>query len=350
MSNGGSNQPRPTRNEQREAAREKARTLREEQKKRERRNKFLIQGGIIVAVVAIAALIGTLIFNNVKPDGPGPRNMASDGIVLTGVDGVITPVETPALAAGATPTPVAHDDSGTVANIVTYIDYLCPFCGQFENTNSESIRAMVESGAATLEVHPIAILVNKSAGTQYSLRAANAAACVADTSPESFFDFNALLFENQPEEGTEGLTNDEIKALADEAGVSSLSTIERCIDDTQFKSWVQDATNRALTQPVPNSDLPSITGTPTVLVNGKQYSGALEDPAEFQSFVLQATGESFSERDADAHAHAGAVTSPDPRRTIGRMSERHALAGLAQLVAHRSCKAVVAGSSPAAGS
>lgn len=295
MSNGGSNQPRPTRNEQREAAREKARELREEQKKRERRNKWLIQGGVIVAVVAIAAIIGTLIFNSVKPAGPGPANMASDGILLTGVDGAITATETPALEAGETPTPTVPDDSGTVANIVTYIDYLCPFCGQFETTNSDSIRTMVESGAATLEVHPIALLTNKSAGTQYSLRAANAAACVADTSPNSFFDYNELLFANQPEETSTGLDNGELKALAKEAGVSSLSTIEQCIDDTTFKKWVQDATTRALTEPVPNSELEAIKGTPTVLVNGKQYEGSLTDPAEFQSFVLQATGETFSE-------------------------------------------------------
>ncbi len=224
--------------------------------------------------------------------------MASNGIVLTGAEGVITPVETPALAADATPTPTVPDDSGTVANIVTYIDYLCPFCGQFEQTNSESIRAMIEEGAATLEVHPIAILTNKSAGTQYSLRAANAAACVADNSPESFLDFHDLMFQNQPEEGTEGLSNDEIAELAKQADVSSFSTIEKCIDDKQFHTWVQDATNQALTQPVPNSDLASITGTPTVLVNGKQYVGSLSDPAEFQSFVLQATGETFSESNA----------------------------------------------------
>ena len=296
MTYGGSNQPRPTRNERREAAREKARILREEQKKRERRNKFFIQGGIIVAVVAIAALVVTLILQNTRPDGPGPANMASDGILLTASeDGGITAVETPALDAGEEPTPTVPDESGTVANIVMYIDYLCPFCGQFEATNSESIRTMVEEGAATLEVHPVAILTNKSAGSQYSLRAANAAACVADSSPDSFFDFNAVLFENQPEEGTTGLSNDDLKALAGEVGVSSLSTVEQCIDDTQFKSWVQDATTRALTGPVPNSELPSITGTPTVLVNGQQYAGALEDPAEFQSFVLQATSATFND-------------------------------------------------------
>lgn len=299
MTYGGSNQPRPTRNERREAAREKARILREEQKKRERRNKFFIQGGIIVAVLAIAALVVTLILQNTRPDGPGPENMASDGILLTASeDGGITAVETPALAAGEEPTPTVPDESGTVANIVMYIDYLCPFCGQFEMTNAESIRTMVEQGAATLEVHPVAILTNKSAGSQYSLRAANAAACVADSSPDSFFDFNAALFENQPEEGTTGLSNDDLKALAAEVGVSSPSTVERCIDDTQFKSWVQDATTRALTGPVPNSELPSITGTPTVLVNGQQYAGSLEDPAEFQSFVLQATSATFNDSES----------------------------------------------------
>jgi protein-disulfide isomerase len=299
MTHGGSSQPRPSRNERREAAREKARVLRDQQKKRERRNKFLIQGGIIVAVLAIAGLVVALVVGNNGPAGPGPQNMASDGILLTaGADGGITAVETPAIAAGEEPTPTVPDESGTVANIVTYVDYLCPFCGQFEATNAESIRTMVEEGAATLEVHPVAILTNKSAGTQYSLRAANAAACVADMSPDAFFDFNSLLFANQPEEGTSGLTNDELAALADEAGVSNLSDIEQCIADTQFKSWVQEATNRALTEPVPNSDLPSITGTPTVLVNGQQYAGGLDDPAEFQSFVLQATSATFNDSES----------------------------------------------------
>ena len=299
MTHGGSSQPRPSRNERREAAREKARVLRDQQKKRERRNKFLIQGGIIVAVLAIAGLVVSLIVVNNRPAGPGPQNMASDGILLTaGEGGGITAIETPALAAGEEPTPTVPDESGTVANIVTYVDYLCPFCGQFEATNSESIRTMVEEGAATLEVHPVAILTNKSAGTQYSLRAANAAACVADMSPDAFFDFNSLLFENQPEEGTSGLTNDEIAALAEEAGVSKLSGIQQCIDDTEFKSWVQESTNRALTEPVPNSDLPSIVGTPTVLVNGQQYDGGLDDPAEFQSFVLQATSATFNDSES----------------------------------------------------
>ncbi|HEU4465045.1 MAG TPA: thioredoxin domain-containing protein [Agromyces sp.] len=293
MSTGGPTQPRPTRNDRRDAAREKARALREEQKKRDRRTKLLIQGGVVVVILAVAALVVGLVVQNSQPEGPGPRNMASDGILMVGGENGIVAVETPAIPEGGEPTPTEPDESGTVANIVTYIDYLCPYCGQFENTNNETMRTMVESGAATLEVHPIAILTNKSAGTQFSLRAANAAACVAETSPEAFFDFNALMFENQPEELSTGLTNDEIKEIASQAGASG--SVDACIDETRFKGWVQDATERALTGPIPNSELESITGTPTVLVNGKQYVGSLEDTAEFQAFVLQAAGESYSE-------------------------------------------------------
>lgn len=312
MSNGGSSQPRPTRNDRREAAREKARVLRETQKKKDRRKKVLIQGGVIVAVIAVAGLVGALIFNNVKPAGPGPANMASDGIVLTGTDGAITAVETQALEPGEDPVPTVQDDSGNVANIVTYVDYLCPYCGLFEETNGETLKTLVESGAATLEVHPIAILSNKSAGTQYSLRAANAAACVADLSPESFFDYNAILFENQPEEGSTGLSNQQLKGLASDVGVSSASEVDQCIDETRFKSWVQDATARALAGPIPNSELESVRGTPTVLVNGKAYSGSLEDASEFQAFVTQAASESSLESSDETDPSATPTPTPAP--------------------------------------
>ncbi|MRG61024.1 thioredoxin domain-containing protein [Agromyces sp. CFH 90414] len=308
MSNGGSSQPRPTRNDRREAAREKARLLREEQKKRDRRKKVIVQSSVIVGVVAVAGLIAFLIFQGIKPAGPGPRNMASDGIVLQGVDGVITAVETPALQPGDDPVPTEQDQSGDVANIVTYLDYLCPYCGQFESTNSETMRTLVESGAATLEVHPIAILTNKSAGTQYSLRAANAAGCVADSSPEAFFDFNEILFENQPEEGSTGLTNDQLKELAAEAGASS--QVNACIDEVRFKAWVLDSTERALSGPIPNAEIPAVTGTPTVLVNGKSYGGSLTDAAEFQAFVTQAASESSLESTDDPSATPTPTPTP----------------------------------------
>lgn len=292
MSLDGPGDDRPTKNQRREAARLKARQLREVQKKKERRNRMVLQGGIVVGTLAIVAIVVLAITSSIHPAGPGPKNMASDGILI---GAGMQPVTTPALQPKATPVASKPDETGNVASIRIYLDYLCPFCGQFEKTNGDQIKQWVKSGAATVEIHPISLLTSKSAGTQYSLRAANAAACVANYSPDDFYAFNQELFKNQPEEGSAGLDDKTIKKLVKSAGVTTdATTIDQCIDDLTFKSWVLDSTDRALTGPLPNASVPSVTGTPTVLVNGKQYVGSLDDPKEFASFVLQAAGETYS--------------------------------------------------------
>ena len=201
------------------------------------------------------------------------------------------PVLTPAIPAGGEPVATTVDPSGSTVSIAIYYDYLCPYCGQFETTNGAYLDQLVQKGA-TLELHPIAILTSNSAGTRYSERAANAFACVANTEPEVAPAFNALLFANQPAEGSAGLDNAQLKEFVGQAGASKAKDIDSCIDDKQFKNWVQSATERALRGPIPNSTLERITGTPTVLVNGKQYTGSLTDPNEFKAFVVQAASES----------------------------------------------------------
>jgi protein-disulfide isomerase len=282
---------RVTKNERREQAREKARQMREEQKKRDRRNKLLVQGGIIVGSLGIIALITVLIINAVRPAGPGPLNMLSDGLRV-GQGFVAT--TTPALEPGEDPVP-NEPDEGDVIDIQMYVDFLCPYCGAFEATNGEYIRGLLENGGATVEIHPIAILDRVSNGTKYSTRAANAFACMANFSPNQAYEFHTLLFENQPQENTAGLSDDELVALAEQAGAENLSNVEQCIRDQTFKAWVADARERALNNPIPNTDGATVTGTPTVIVNGQKYPGAVDDPAQFAAFVVQVAGDAFNE-------------------------------------------------------
>jgi protein-disulfide isomerase len=275
-----------SKNERREAAREKAKELRAAQRKKDIRNRILLQGGIIVAVLAVVAIVAVIVVSSIRPASNGPANMASDGVVI-GQGLVAQPTE--ALAAGAEP--IATAENPAVAQIRVYVDYLCPYCGQFENANTAQMESLIESGAATVEIHPIAILTGRSAGTQYSLRAANAAACVADSAPESFWAFNSALFADQPAEGTAGLTDEELIALADAAGATDVS---ECVEDRDFAGWVEAATDRAKAGPIPNSDLDSVSSTPTILVNDRQYTGSLTDTDEFRAFVLQASSESYA--------------------------------------------------------
>lgn len=273
---------RPSKNERREAAREKARLLREEQRKRERRNRFLIGGGITVGALAIIAIIAVIIFTSIRPAGPGPANMATDGIKIG--QGLVAET-TPALQPGEDP----QEPSANEANVVDiriWVDFLCPVCNAFETANGEQIRGWLEDGSVTYEVHPISFLDRLSQGTKYSTRSANAAACVANYSPDSFFDYMQILFENQPAENSAGLDDATLVSLAEEAGVEKQSQIEKCVTDGQFANWVGQATLRAQAGPIPNSDVASIEGTPTVIVNGVQYRGAVDDPDEFAAFVL----------------------------------------------------------------
>jgi protein-disulfide isomerase len=257
--------------------------MREKQKRKERRNRAFLISGSTVAILVVAAIVAVVIIGANKPEGPGPANMASDGIVLVGADKAVKAVETDAIKKGGKPTPTDTDALAAKLHIVTYIDYLCPFCNQFETTNAESIQQLVVSGIADLEVHPIAILDKSSLGSRYSSRAANAAACVANFDPDKYLDVNSALFAGQPQEGTSGLTNKQLVDLVAGAGVDS-DKVASCINDETFKGWVTAATNRALANPdLKNAD--GNFGTPTVLINGQRYEGSLTDASEFQAFV-----------------------------------------------------------------
>jgi len=285
---------RQTKNERREQAREQARQLREAAKKKERRNRILLQGGIIVAVIAVVAVIAIVIVSSVKPAGPGPRNMASDSLLVQPGGAV---AETPGLQPGATPTPNPQPTGDDVIRIQTFVDYMCPYCGLFEQTNAQYIQTLVDSGAASLEIFPISFLDRLSLGTAYSTRAANAFACVADEQPDKALAFHELLFENQPAESSSGLSDDQIIEFARQAGAKSTS-VESCIRDQKFKGWVAAATERA-------QSVSGVTGTPTVIVNGQIYSGtvfgqsyngSLTDQATFRQFVAAAQGVQYVEQ------------------------------------------------------
>jgi len=273
----------PTKKARRDAAREHAREAREAAAKKRKRNKLFAQGGVLLGVLAVAAVVVLVVSNLNAPAAPGPLNMASDGIVLNGDGTSMGYVATDAIAADGDPVASTAPAAGDPVAIVMYVDYQCPYCAQFETTNATQIEQWVTAGMATVEIHPIANLDSQSLGTRYSSRSANTAACVANFEPEQFWAVNSAFYANQPAEQTSGLTTAEIKTLVSDAGASSQEVAD-CIGSETFKSWVTDATLRTRS-PIPNSDLASVEGTPTVLVNGQQYAGELTDADAFTAFV-----------------------------------------------------------------
>ena len=262
---------KPTKNQKRQEAREKARALREEQSKKSKRNKIIIQSSLAVGVIGVIALVTVLIISSLRPPGPGPANMQSDGIKIG--EGLIAE-RTPALLPDELPVPSEANADGVPA-INIFVDYSCPACAQFESIYGELLRTWAESGTATVEYHILSFRDAQTAGTRYATRAANSAACVAEFSPDQFFTYNDLLLRSQPLPPTSyELTDDQLLQLVAAAGAGNIDQIEACITDETFSNWVSQATARAMSTgplPVRNSEIPLVMGTPTVLVDGKQY-------------------------------------------------------------------------------
>jgi len=283
---------RPGKKDRRDEARESARVEREAQKRRDRRNKVFLQGGISVAVLAIVAVVALAVVGLNTPAGPGPLNMASNGIVLSGPN--LQAVETSALKSDNAPIATDTKKLTGTAHIVTYLDYQCPVCQSFEAANDTQLASLIKSGKATLEIHPVAILDSSSGLNKYSTRSANAAACVANFDPNNFFAVNAAFYANQPAENSGGRTDAQILATLKSAG-SSGSSITACVKNQTFAGFVKAATTRFGASDfsgVIAKGQPALTsvGTPTVFVNGVKYPGSPNDAKAFASFVAQAAG------------------------------------------------------------
>lgn len=277
---------RLTKNQKREQARELARKEREKAQRRERLLKILIPVVVVVVLIGAGTGIGVAIALQPKPapaSANGPKNMIGDGITLTGQDGRIVATRTAALKKGQSPSPIPTDTaSGAPIHITTYIDWACPYCQQFEETNSSYISGLVSSGKAVLQVMPVAIVDRSYQSSRYSSRANNAAACVANYDPDSFLTVQKKFYDKQPAEGSTGLTNGQIADLVTQAGVDD-GKVTSCINGESFKSFVAAATQRALNDPTLQGT--QGFGTPTVIVNGQRYTGGYTSNADFTSFV-----------------------------------------------------------------
>lgn len=285
------NDPRQSKAERRDAARTKAAELRKQQEAKAKRNRVLAISGLGVAVVALVVVVAMILRQ-------GAANEATYSDIVYGGDSsdVVAPVLTDVAApAGGDTTnggvPVSSDGVGTTGDddvvVSVYMDFMCPYCGEFDRANSADLDAFVESGDVTVVYHVLSFLDRVSQGTSYSTRAANASAVVADQAPEQYTAFITALYANQPEENTEGLSDEEIGQLALDAGVpqsvvDQFTTTVGGTYQTQadadsdpvdhdgtwrtFAPWTSAVTSQA------GKDLGQIQ-TPTILIDGVKFEG-----------------------------------------------------------------------------
>lgn len=292
----------PAERDRREAVREKAQQVKAKQTRWRIVRRSLLGVGA-VAVIAVAAVGVSFALNSREARSQAlPDAATDDGFVITNasqvadpladqtVDGSAATTSAQATPPGDAPAPTAEatpEPTGTAApvDIRVYVDYMSAEAREFQSANASQLSKWVGDKAATLTYYPVAMLTSKSNGTKYSLRAAGAAACVATHSSDRFFAFNHELLTNQPAVDSDGYSDQQLADMAQGAGVSDIGTVRDCIEDETYTAWAKAATDRAI-KGLTGTKGQALTATPTVLVNGTEYVGNMDDAKEFAQFVL----------------------------------------------------------------
>lgn len=261
----GPNRPEPERRRSERRRREIIDAV-ERRSGMEQRVRRILYGLIAGAIVITVAVAATWIVHN------SPADSTADTSKIKASEGI--PANQPYFTLGA------NESSGKPV-VDVYLDFMCPFCRWFPEINNDDIERLIEDRDITLHLHMTTMLDEMSTSGDYSTRAANAAACVYDSDPDKFLAFESRLFTHQPEEGSWGLTDDQLTEYASESDVSG--GVKKCITDLKYKQWLHGT--------VQADALDRISGTPTIFINGELWDdkGQLwTKHGEFRSAVLSA--------------------------------------------------------------
>ena len=159
--------------------------------------------------------------------------------------------------------------------VEVYVDYQCPYCQRWEIEIGAALmeRALQPGSGLVVRQYNMAFLgeANRSLDPPgASARAASAAACVLDgAGAQAFVDFNTAIFAAPG--GTDAATRFDAASLAALAGgLGANDETLACIQEGRFIPFVSATTQAAFAR--------GVTGTPTVLVNGKPLQDSFADP------------------------------------------------------------------------
>lgn len=249
----------------REQARETYLKMREQQARREKRNRALLIGGIVVALALVAGAVWLIVSQGSRS---AIEQLSGDEIPAN------TRVEDGGISLGSAMAAGTANEGAPEVNV--YLDYTCHYCLQFEDQYTDYLDEATRAGDITAVYHPVGILDATGEFSGYSGRAAAAAATVAAQQPDAFpAAHGALLEMGQAYVDSQGQTDPDAAAMAsalEGAGVSAEVAQEAA--NSSYAPWVEATTTQF--------GRDGHTGTPTIVVDGEileQWStpNALQD-------------------------------------------------------------------------
>jgi protein-disulfide isomerase len=232
-------------------ARERARLAAEQAAARKRDQRILIAVVLGFVLVVVAAGIGFQAWRtNRSPSATPSSSVSAAPVTITNGQ------------------PIVLGPSQAPATITLYEDFHCPHCAEFEEQFGPVITQAQRSGAAQVELYPMAFIDEGSAA------AANAMACAA----EAGFGQNYYLglFANH----TLQWSDEQLIELASKVGGSPTAAFQTCVRSKAHAGWVSSiaavAENNGVTQ------------TPAMLINGEPVDIAELTPEALHTMITSA--------------------------------------------------------------
>ncbi|WUH94043.1 DsbA family protein [Streptomyces sp. NBC_00433] len=229
------------------SAREALQEQRAREASRAKVKRTVVVASTLVAVLAIAAVIGVVSSNHHSDKAARAGTPAEAPTGATGTDSLVIPVGSPAAP----------------STLTIFEDFRCPACKAFEEQFTPTIHSLEDSGQIRTEYHLVTLIDGNLGGTG-SLNAANAAACAQDAG--RFRAYHDVLYANQPDEQDDEFSHtDNLIDLAEKVPGLKTTSFTDCVKQGTHDTWVKKS-NEAFS----NSGFDS---TPTILLNGKTVFG-----------------------------------------------------------------------------
>lgn len=230
-------------------------TIRVERRRQRRRQQLatvLIIGGIVIAVVAVIVIIN--LKNTLAPAGnitaitPVPRYMANSN---------------------------SEGNPNAAVKIIEFSDFQCPYCLKFYKDVEPSIETdYVSTGKVFFTYRSMGQWIGSE-----SAAAAAAVYCAADQN--KFWEYHDILFANQTGENIGDFTKKRLIAFGQSVGLD-MNAFQSCINKNTYSSKVTQDYNDGIKA--------GVQGTPTIIINGKIYTGDMSYSAIKQAIDTALAG------------------------------------------------------------
>ena len=206
-------------------------------------NRFVV--ATVVAVLAIAAMVGGAIWSSRGEDAP-PTAQQTPSTLLSGTQAVWANPSAP-IAAEA---PVVE----------VFEDFQCGHCHDLEKVLGPTLRDLAAQGSIRLGYHMMTFLDEQARNTA-SRRAAIGAVCAADAG--TLQAFHDGVFATAAADAGQGWTDAELRSIAQQAGVSGsqLTAWDACVADQRYAAYVSARTSEPW-------KIKGFEGTPRIMING----------------------------------------------------------------------------------